>query len=93
MANSFGITVAPNNEFHLVRNFGFDVTKHILKNAVIKYNDADNDPNNFMIRQLGLFATWTPTVGDMGSGNPLGNFDVPTYYNISISSYAEYEDA
>jgi len=93
MANSFGAVVAPNNDFNLVRSFGFDVTKYILKNAVIKYNDADNDPNNFMIRQLALFAYFTPCIGDMPTTNTNPNANLQTYYNVSINSYAEYEDA
>jgi len=93
MANSFGAVAAPNNEFHLVKSFGFDITKFILKNAVIKYNDSDNDPNNAMIRQLALFATWTPCIGDMPATNTNLSANLSTYYTISIQSYAEYEDA
>lgn len=92
MANSFGATVAPNNDFSLVKSFGFDVTKYILKNAAIKYNDSDNDPNNFMIRQLALFAYWTPCIGDMPLNTSL-TANLQTYFNISLTSYAEYEDA
>jgi len=93
IANSFGATVAPNNDFHLVKSFGFDVGKYILKNAVIKYNDSDNDPNNFMLRQLALFAYFTPCIGDMPLTNTNLNANLSTYYNVSINSYAEYEDA
>jgi len=80
-----------NNDFGLVKTFGFDVCKHICKSAVIKYNDSDNDPNNDMIRRLALWATWTPAIGNMGTNsNPQ---TLSHYYNISIQSYADYEDA
>lgn len=80
-----------NNDFSLVKTFGFDVCKYICKNTTIKYNDTDNDPNNAMIRQLALWATWTPAVGDMGTTVFGGAFN--HYYNITIQAYAEYEDA
>lgn len=83
-------TLLANNDFSLVRTFGFDVTKYICKNSIIKYNDSNNDPNNAMIRQLGIWATWQPAVGDIGSAI---NVDTSSYYNITIQSYAEYEDA
>lgn len=78
-----------NNDFSLVRTFGFDVTRFICKNAIIKYNDSDNDPNNGMIRQLAIWATWQPAVGDMS----IGSFGYTHYYNITLQSFAEYEDA
>lgn len=80
----------PNNDFSLVRTFGFDVTKYICKNAIIKFDDASQQPQNAMIRTLAMWATWTPAIGDMVlsiSGA------VNHYYQISTCSYAEYEDA
>jgi len=91
-ANSVsGLQATINNDFGLVKTFGFDVCKHICKGAVIKYNDNDNDPNNDMIRRLALWATWTPAVGDMGTNSNVQTLN--HYYNISIQSYADYEDA
>lgn len=81
-------SVLSNNGFSLVRSFGFDVCDYICKNAVIKYNDVDNDPNHDMIRRLALWATWTPAIGDMGGGGGQHHF-----YKINLTSYAEYEDA
>jgi len=80
-----------NNDFALTRTFGFDVCKHICKNAVIKYNDADNDPNHDMIRRLALFATYTPAFGDLEKGAAYVNRE--SFYKINLQSYAEYEDA
>jgi len=80
-----------NNDFSLTRTFGFDVCKFILKNAVIKYNDTDNDPNNDMIRRLALFATFTPAVGDLEKGPSF--LSKKSFYKINLQSYAEYEDA
>jgi len=80
-----------NNDFSLTRTFGFDVCKHICKNAVIKYNDSDNDPNNDMIRRLALFATYTPAFGDLEKGASYANRE--SFYKINLQSYAEYEDA
>jgi len=91
-ANSVsGLQTTINNDFGLVKTFGFDVCKHICKSAVIKYNDNDNDPNNDMIRRLALWATWTPAIGDMGTNSNVQTLN--HYYNISIQSYADYEDA
>jgi len=80
-----------NNDFSLTRTFGFDVCKFILKNAVIKYNDTDNDPNNDMIRRLALFATFTPAIGDLEKGGIYTNYN--SFYKINLQAYAEYEDA
>lgn len=80
--------VGPNNDFALVRTFGFDVTKLICKNAIIKYSDSDNDPNHDMIRRLALWAVYTPAIGDMGTNSSRNHF-----YQIALQSYAEYEDA
>jgi len=98
MSPANSMTLAPNasfsianNDFSLVRTFGFDVCKYILKNATIKYNDTDNDPNNDMIRRLALFATFTPAVGDLDKGATYAN--KKSFYKINLQSYAEYEDA
>ena len=98
MSPSSGITpqlpnalnTLPNNDFALCRTFGFDVCKHICKNAVVKFEDAGQQPQNFMIRQLAMWATWTPAIGDMNLGI---SQNVNHYYQISTCSYAEYEDA
>jgi len=81
-------TVLSNNEFKLTRTFGFDVCQYICKNAIIKFNDNDADPNNDMIRRLAVWATWTPAIGDMGVEYGLNHF-----YKINLTSYGEYEDA
>jgi len=82
--------LVPNNDFALTRTFGFDVCKYICKNAVVKFDDSQTTPQNEMIRRLALWATWTPAIGNIGlSGSPLTKH----FYNISVCSYAEYEDA
>lgn len=78
----------PNNDFSLVKTFGFDVCKYICKNAIVKFDDASQQPQNSMIRQLAMWATWTPAIGDMTLNAGINHF-----YQISTCSYAEYEDA
>jgi len=95
MGNSFsvGFPAAPqttNNDFSLARTFGFDVTKYILKNKHIKYEDGDTTPNDDMIENLTVFATFYPVVGNVPV-NDLGRAE--SFYALNVQSYAEYEDA
>jgi len=83
-----GNSVLSNNGFQLIRSFGFDVCQYICKNAVIKFNDSDTDPNHDMIRRLAMWATWTPAIGDMAE-----TANATHFYKINLCSYAEYEDA
>jgi len=79
-----------NNDFSLTRSFGFDVTKYILKNKHIKYEDNDTTPNDNMVENLTVFATFYPAVGN-APVNDLGRAE--SFYALNVQSYAEYEDA
>jgi len=79
-----------NNDFSLTRTFGFDVTKYILKNKHIKYEDADTTPNDDMIENLTVFAVFYPAIGNVG----INDLTYPeTGYTLNCQTYAEYEDA
>lgn len=79
-----------NNDFSLTRTFGFDVTKYILKNKHIKYEDGDVNPNDDMIENLSIFAVFYPAVGNVS----INDLTYPqTGYTLNIQTYAEYEDA
>jgi len=79
-----------NNDFSLTRSFGFDVTKYILKNKHIKYEDDDVNPNDDMIENLTLFATFYPAVGNVSVAQLA---ETPSYFGLNVQTYAEYEDA
>lgn len=87
-------TVPGANGFGLTRSFGFDVTKYILKNKTILFDELVQSPQNPDIQNLTLWATFHPAAGDFGyvpaSGQGTTN---NSFYNISAMSYAEYEDA
>jgi len=83
-------TNTTNNDFSLARTFGFDVLKYILKNKHVKYEDGDTTPNDDMIENLTVFATFYPVVGNC----PVNDIDRnQSYYSLNVQSYAEYEDA
>jgi len=86
-----GGSLVPNNDFSLVKTFGFDVCKYICKNAILKFDDANTTPQSGIIRQLAMWATWTPAIGDMVITAPPPQ--TRHYYQLSVCSYAEYEDA
>ena len=81
--------ILPVNDFDLCKTFGFDVCKHIMKNAIIKYNDASTYANHQVLRDLAFWAIFTPAIGEMGHSivNPT------SYYRIALQTYFEYEDA
>lgn len=81
--------VLPNNDFDMVRTFGFDVCKYIMKNATVKFNDTSIYPNHQILRDLAFWATWTPAIGLLGTST-----DYPvSYYRIDYQAHIEYEDA
>jgi len=95
-------TFSQANGFASSRSFGFDVTKYIMKNKVLTFDEADLEPQNPDIQNLTLWAIFHPLVGDMtgtptnpSSQQPVGvtQTDNNSYFNISAMSYAEYEDA
>lgn len=81
--------VMPNNDFDLCKTFGFDVCKHIMKNATIKYNDTSIYANHQVLRDLAFWAIFTPAIGELGHSilNPT------SYYRLAFQTYFEYEDA
>lgn len=87
-------TYPANNDFKLSQTFGFDVCKYILKNKSLKFDDFSSTttllaPDNPDIRNLTLWATFTPQSGQAISA--IGT--VKTLYNLDCLTYAEYEDA
>jgi len=81
--------ILPNNDFELTKTFGFDVCKHIMKNATIKFNDASIYPNHQVLRDLAFWATWTPAVGLLG----VSTIYPTSFYRIDYQAHIEYEDA
>jgi len=81
--------VMPNNDFDMCKTFGFDVCKHIMKNATIKYNDASTYANHQVLRDLAFWAIFTPAIGELGHSIVYPT----TYYRIALQTYFEYEDA
>jgi len=79
-----------NNDFSMTRTFGFDVCKYILKNKHIKYEDGDTNPNDDMVENLTLFATFYPAIGNVSVAQTVGK---ASYYALNVQTYAEYEDA
>jgi len=79
-----------NNDFSLTRTFGFDVTKYILKNKHLKYQDAEVTPNDDMVENLTVFAVFYPAVGNISINQTTG---LGSYYTVNYQTYAEYEDA
>lgn len=80
--------VMPNNDFDMCKTFGFDVCKHIMKGATIKYNDTSIYANHQILRDLAFWAIFTPAIGELGHSivNPA------SYYRIALQTYFEYED-
>lgn len=75
--------------------FGFDICKFICKNRIINYDELDRSPQDNMLSNLTLFATFVPVAQDLTyNGTPTGPAIVnDTFYEILTSCYAEYEDA
>lgn len=91
-------SVSQSNDFSMTRSFGFDITKYILKNKMLSYDELISTPQNVDIENLTLWAIWHPAAGDY-SGTPTTGPPTPTtsvnktFYDINVMSYAEYEDA
>jgi len=82
--------ITSNNDFKLCHRWSFDVCSRLMKNAKITYNDAVTTAQNANLAELACWATWTPYVADLA---PSVSYSANSYYAISISTYAEYEDA
>lgn len=83
---------SPNNEFNLTRTFGLDVTKYIMKNRVLSFNDTDQTSSDRDLQRLCVWAIWRPAIGSLSNPN-LGVSTTNSFYEINLTSYGEYEDA
>ena len=90
-----GVSMPSGNGFTPTATFGFDVCKFICKNKIINYDELDASPQDAMLRNLTLFATFIPVSQDLTyNGSPSGTQLIQdTFYEILTSTYAEYEDA
>jgi len=82
-----------NNDYKLTHTFGFDVCKYICKDRKITFSDSNATPLDTDIATLTLFATFTPFTGQAFNVTTVVGGLLPTYMNLSATSYAEYEDA
>lgn len=90
-----GVTLPTGEGFKPAVTFGFDVCKFICKNRIINYDEVDPSPQDPMLKNLTLFATFIPVAQNLSyngtpGAEPLVN---DTFYEILTSTYAEYEDA
>jgi len=84
------------NDFQMTRSFGFDITKYILKNKQLKYDEVSSFPQQGDLNNLSVWAIWHPAVG-----NPVlptaptypGSNEQRSFYQINLVSYGEFEDA
>jgi len=80
-----------NNDFKLVADFGFDITRFVGKNAMIKYNDGLTTAQPpAALKNLEIVCVWSPPFGSF-SAQTLATST--TFYKISCTCHAEYEDA
>lgn len=89
-------TQSQSNDFGLTRSFGFDVTKYILKNHSLKFDEISTIALDANMENLTLFAIWHPAVGSVSRTTPvLGDVTVTSksFYELNCMSYFEYEDA
>jgi len=82
--------ITSNNDFKLCHRWSFDVCTRIMKNAKITYNDGTTTAQNANLNELAVWATWIPYVGNLA---PSLSYSANSYYAISITTFAEYEDA
>ncbi|UYD39118.1 MAG: capsid protein [Wigfec virus K19_525] len=82
-----------NNDYKLTHTFGFDVCKYICKDRKITFSDMNNTPLDIDLASLTLWATFTPFTGQAFNNTTPAGQSLPTYMNLSATTYAEYEDA
>ena len=84
------------NDFQMTRSFGFDITKYILKNKQLKYDEVSSFPQQGDLNNLSLWAIWHPAVGNptlpQAPTTP-GTLEQQSFYQINLVSYGEFEDA
>jgi len=83
------------NDFQMTRSFGFDITKYILKNKQLKYDEVVTFPQQGDLNNLSIWAIWHPAVGNPTLPSPLaaGSLEQKSFYQINLVSYGEFEDA
>jgi len=84
------------NDFQMTRSFGFDITKYILKNKQLKYDEVSSFPQQGDLNNLSLWAIWHPAVGNPVLPTPPtypGSNEQRSFYQINLVSYGEFEDA
>lgn len=91
-----GPSLAQSNDFDLTRSFGFDVTKYVLKNHSLKYDEISTIAMSADMENLTLFAVFHPAVGSVSPTTPTvanASQNSKSFYEINAMSYFEYEDA
>lgn len=89
-------TVGQSNDFGLTRSFGFDITKYVLKNHMLKYDEIATVALDSNMENLTLWAIFHPAVGSVGITVPLSTnatYTSDSFYELNCMSYFEYEDA
>lgn len=79
-----------NNDFGMVRTFGFDVCKYIMKNRILQFDDTDDRTTDRDMKELAMWAVWRPAIGSLFNPNV---YITNSFYSINLTSYGEYEDA
>lgn len=82
-----------NNDYKLTHTFGFDVCKYICKDRKVTFSDTNNTPLDVDLASLTLWATFTPFTGQAFNNTTAVGGLLPTYMNLTATTYAEYEDA
>jgi hypothetical protein len=80
-----------NNDYKLVGDFGFDITRFVGKNAIIKYSDGTTTAQlPPALRGLEVVCVWSPPFGSMSAQTLASS---TSFYKISCTCHVEYEDA
>lgn len=90
-SNATVFTNGQANDFNLTRSFGFDITKFILKNKHLKFDELSTQPQQPEMSTLTFWAVFHSSTGTF-----VGNSSITpqySYYQIQLMTYAEYEDA
>ena len=82
-----------NNDYKLNQEFGFDICKLVCKNKVLKYSDSTNTPEDQLVSSLTLWATFTCPSTNIQYTYTAEDNTAYSPAKISVTSYAEYEDA
>lgn len=84
-------TEPQSNDFNLTRSFGFDVTKYVLKNKPLKYDELSTQPQCADLSTLTFWAVFHSAIGTFSNNG--GATNQTSFYQIQLITYAEYEDA